>query len=457
MALEATTVDPAGRAGATAAKPRTFPAKLRIYPWAVFALAFALLLSDYMSRQVLSALFPLLKSQWALSDSRLASLNSIVALMVGLLTFPLSVLADRWGRVKSLVLMGAVWSVATLLCAVAANYHEMLGARFLVGVGEAAYGSVGIAVVLSIFAPRLRASLSGAFMAGGSYGSVVGIALGGVIAVRLGWRWSFAVMAIVGLALVGLFRLVVTERRLARHQCEDTTQVQKTQAIGTFRAPVSSLFSSPSVLCAYLGSGLQMFVAAVLLAWTPSFLNRYYGMAPDKAGLVASIFVLLVATGMICCGVVTDRVSRHHPARKWTTAIVYCLVSAVLLFVGFRLHAGTLQLALIAAGAFFSAGSSGPAVAMVGRLTHPTIRASAYGSLTMSNSLLGLALGPFVVGVLADRLGLLGALQLVPLVFAAAVAVLLAGRHCYPAGLRRLAALHQRHIALATVDPGSPR
>ena len=119
----------------------------------VFALTFGLLLSDYMSRQVLSAVFPILKAEWALSDSHLASLNSIVALMVGLLTFPLSILADRWGRVRSLVLMAVLWSVATLLCAIATSYEQMLGARFLVGVGEAAYGSVGIAVVLSVFAP----------------------------------------------------------------------------------------------------------------------------------------------------------------------------------------------------------------------------------------------------------------------------------------------------------------
>src|SRR3546814_18450455 len=90
--------------------------------------------------------------------------------MVGLLTFPLSLLADRWGRVKSLILMAVLWSVATLLCAIAQTYEQMLGARFLVGVGEAAYGSVGIAVVLSVFAPRVHAALAVAFMAGGSFG-----------------------------------------------------------------------------------------------------------------------------------------------------------------------------------------------------------------------------------------------------------------------------------------------
>jgi MFS family permease len=135
----------------TTADVSTTQKDVRAYAWVVFALTVGLLLSDYMSRQVLNAVFPMLKATWNLSDTRLGSLSSVVALMVGVLTFPLSVLADRWGRVRSIVLMAAMWSLATLGCALSTNYNKMLLARAFVGVGEAAYGSVGIAVVLSIF------------------------------------------------------------------------------------------------------------------------------------------------------------------------------------------------------------------------------------------------------------------------------------------------------------------
>jgi len=84
------------------------------YAWGVCALTVGLLLSDYVSRQVLNAVFPFIKTAWNLSDTKLGSLSSVVALMVGVLTFPLSVLADRWGRVKSIALMSALWSLATL-------------------------------------------------------------------------------------------------------------------------------------------------------------------------------------------------------------------------------------------------------------------------------------------------------------------------------------------------------
>ena len=180
--------------------------------WLVFAVSFGLLLSDYMSRQVLAAVFPLLKAEWGLADGQLGALAGVVALMVGLLTFPLSLLADRIGRVRSVAAMAAIWSLATLACGLATNFHQMLAARFFVGVGEAAYGSVGLAVVFTYFPRSLRATITGAFMAGGVFGSFLGMALGGVVAGALGWRWSFAAMALIGLLLALAYPPVVKER-----------------------------------------------------------------------------------------------------------------------------------------------------------------------------------------------------------------------------------------------------
>lgn len=437
MGMHAATASPTDLAGA--------PAVSRGYAWLVFALIFALLLSDYMSRQVLNAVFPVLKAEWGLSDTQLGSLSGVVALMVGILAFPISLVADRWGRVKSLAIMAFLWSLATLACGLSAHYGQMLAARFLVGVGEAAYGSVGLAVVLSMFPAHLRASLTGAFTSGGMFGSVLGMALGGVVAAHFGWRWAFGAMALFGLAVVAAYALVVRERKVA----PPAQTWPGGPAAGVlrirFRTLLPGLFSAKSVVCAYVGSGLQLFIIGAILAWLPSYMNRYYAMALDKASVTAAVFVLLSGVGMIVCGIATDRFSRTSPPRKIVMALLYSGSSLVLLFVGFRLAPGTAQLVLLGAGVFVAAGTFAPAGAMVANLTHPSIHATAFATLTLANNLLGLAPGPIVTGMLADKLGLLGALQIIPLVsIGATVAFLIARRH-YFADLGRV------------VDPREPR
>jgi MFS family permease len=399
----------------------------RTYAWVVFAVCFGLLISDYMSRQVLNAVFPLLKAEWALSDARLGLLSGIVALMVGLLTFPLSLLADRWGRVRSLALMAGLWSLATLGCGLAQDYGQMFVARFLVGVGEAAYGSVGIAVVLSVFPRHLRATLAGAFMAGGMFGSVLGMALGGAIAAQVGWRWAFVGMAAFGMVLAAICPLVVRETPVAK-------------CVGFRRTPLKTLFTGRALCATYVASGLQLFTGGACIVWMPSFLSRYYGMGADRAGASAALVVLASGAGMILCGMLSDRLSRAAHARKAGLAAAYGLGSALLLGLAFALPHGAGQLALIGMGMFFAAGASGPAGAIVADLTPAVIHGTAFATLTLANNLVGLAPGPFVTGVLADRFGLAGAFQVLPLASLVSAAVFVYVRRHYAADAARLAA-----------------
>ncbi len=415
----------------------------RTYAWIVFALTFGLLISDYMSRQVLNAVFPLLKAEWALSDARMGLLSGIVALMVGLLTFPLSLAADRWGRVRSLTLMAVLWSLATLACGFAKNFEQMFLARLFVGIGEAAYGSVGIAVLLSVFPARLRATVTGAFMAGGMFGSVLGMAAGGVLAEHFGWRWSFAGMAIFGLALAALYPLIVRESRIAaagNHEQSARRSEGAPPPNASFKSPLATVFATRSVISAYVGSGLQLFIGASLIAWMPSYLNRYYGMGADKAGVVSAAFVLCGGAGMIFWGFISDRFGKHSPPRKLSLAIALCLTCFVLLSAGFHQPPGALQLVTIALGMFVAAGTAGPAGAMVANLTHFAIHGTAFATLTLANNLLGIAPGPFVTGALADRLGLQGALQVIPCISLAAALAFLIGKRYYARDLERVRA-----------------
>jgi hypothetical protein len=121
----------------------------------------------------------------------------------------------------------------------------------------------------------------------------------------------------------------------------------------------------------------------------------------------------------------------------WTVAIAYCLASFTLLTIAFQLEAGWLQLVMLGAGMLLAAGTTGPTGAMVANLTSWPVHATAFAILTLANNILGLAPGPFLTGILADRIGLLGALQLVPLASLVATAAFVIGKRHYVDDLRR--------------------
>jgi MFS family permease len=81
----------------------------------------------------------------------------------------------------------------------------LLGARSVVGLGEAAYGTVGAALLASLFPMRMRSTVLGAFLAAAMMGSVLGVMLGGFIADRWGWQAGFGAVGIPGLFLCFAF------------------------------------------------------------------------------------------------------------------------------------------------------------------------------------------------------------------------------------------------------------
>jgi MFS family permease len=362
--------------------------------------------------------FPLLKAQWSLSDGQLGLLSGVVAAAVGLLTFPISLLADRLGRVKSIFVMAVLWSIATLFCGLARNYHELLAARLLVGIGEAAYGSVGIAVIISVFPERLRATLTGAFMAAGLAGQVLGVAVGGAVAAAHGWRVAFVAIGIAGLLIAIVYPLLIRESRLGIAKDSLGQRLKLSD--------LKSLFSGAGLNCAYIGSGLQLFIAAALPAWLSTFFVRYYALPLNRATSLAALFLAIGGAGMIVCGVLSDRLIRSTQHTALLSAF-YCLGCALAMTMAFMLPPGSAQLILLGIGMFLAAATAGPAGAMVASRTPAALHGTAFAVLTLANNAFGLAPAPIVTGWLADRIGLFGALQWLPFASLAAAAVFVVG------------------------------
>ena len=89
---------------------RTAPA------WFAYAMTISLMIFDYVDRQVIVTIFPHLKEEWGLSDNQLGLLVSIVSVTVAIFGIPAALVADRYSRVKSIVAMAVVWSLASISC-----------------------------------------------------------------------------------------------------------------------------------------------------------------------------------------------------------------------------------------------------------------------------------------------------------------------------------------------------
>jgi MFS family permease len=393
-----------------------------LYAWAVFALTFGLMLSDYMSRQVITPIFPLLKHDWSLSDTQLGALVSVVAAIVGVASIPVALLADRWGRVKSITAMASLWVLATIACGLSGGYGQLLSARAMVGIGEAGYSSAGSAILIHVFPQQRRAMVLGAFQAAGVFGTLIGVVAGGVIATHFGWRHAFVMVGAVGLLLVAAYPLVVRDY----HTVSLGTAVPRMRLGGLARA----LVASRTAVYTYFGAGFGWFILGVTNAWIPSYMNRYYGLAPDKAAVHAAIVVLTAGIGMVVCGWSVDRFAARDIRNRLRVPALFAAITSVLLVFAFALPPGPVQYALLLAGVFIAGCHAGVVIAVVADVTHPGLRATAIATIVLVTNFIGFAPGPIIVGALSDAYGLKFALGVAPLMsLFAAACFLLASRH----------------------------
>jgi MFS family permease len=412
--------------------------------WFAFAMTVGLMIFDYVDRQVIVSLFPYLKKEWELSDTQLGALASVVSFTVAIAGIPVALIADRFSRVKSIVVMAAAWSLATISCMFTGSYAQLLAARSVVGLGEAGYGSVGAGLIASHFPSRMRGALMAGFFASASVGSVLGVMLGGIIAAHWGWKAAFGVVGFPGLVLALAYWFVRDYRTVElTPRLEAATRSTRAAALHIVRV----LARSRTMLWMCIGAPAQVIVISAVWSWLPSYLNRVHGVLPKDAGVQASLVVLCGAIGSIVWGTWVDRAGRKRPGAKLQMVALLCLATMLVLsaafgapLLGIALAANT-QFALIALGGFLMTCTVGPAAAIVIDVTHPGVRSTGASVLSLFQNLFGLALGPVIAGALSDALGLATALAIMPAFGIVAIAAMLMASRTYAADMFGASAL----------------
>ena len=362
----------------------------------VLALLLIAYIFNFLDRQIVGILGPSIQAELHLSNAEFGAIGGTAfALLYAVLGIPLAYLADRTSR--SAVVAGSlgVWSAFTALCGAVTGYWTLFLCRLGVGVGEAGGVAPSYALIADYFPPDHRARALAIFSLGVPIGLGGGSFIGGQLAARFGWREAFAILGIAGLALAPALRFVV--RDVAKPVSASTSSPLLTVFPMLARNPAFWLLAfaaSASSLCGY---GLAL--------WTPKVMMLSFGLDLVSTGnFLASLWLIGGCAGVFAGGWLADRLGSSD--RGW-----YAKLPAIAWLIsipawGLGLLAPNLWIAwpLLLVGSAVNILWLGPIVTAVQHLVPRAMRSTASASFLLINNLIGLGVGPWLMGRLSDGL-----------------------------------------------------
>jgi predicted MFS family arabinose efflux permease len=362
----------------------------------VLALLLLAYILNFLDRQMLGILAQPIKADLHLSDAQFGAIGGVAfALLYSALGIPLAYLADKTSR--SAVVAGslAVWSGFTALCGIAGRFGQLFLYRVGVGVGEAGGVAPAIALISDYFPPERRARAMAIYYLGVPIGLAGGTFIGAFIAHAVSWRAAFLVMGIAGLVLAPVLRLLVRDpvRTSGSRERAPLGQVFPILA----RKPAFWLLSFAASASSVCGYGLAL--------WTPSVMMRSFGLDLLSTGkFLASLLLVGGCVGVFAGGWLADRLGGRDrgwyaklPAIAWLLSIPAW---------GFGLFAPNLWVAwpLLLAGNAVNILWLSPVTTAVQHLVPRAMRSTAAASFLLINNLIGLGVGPWLMGRISDAL-----------------------------------------------------
>ncbi len=272
---------------------------------------------NYLDRYVVAAVLEPLGKELHLTDAQLGRLP-FVFVVVYMLAAPLfGWLADRYERPKLVAFGVLLWSLATCGAAFIHSYPALLFTRSLVGVGEAAYATLGPAILSDVIPEDERASKFTWFYLAIPVGSALGYGLGGIVAQHWGWRAAFMVAGLPGLIFAVRMTLLADPPRGAMDKTPDL------QGGLSFGQRVVVIFKNRIWVACTASYVAYTFAMGALSHWGPTLLQRKFSVSTGQAGTVfGGIAVVTGIVGTFMGGMLTDRLQhRWRDAGMWISGL----------------------------------------------------------------------------------------------------------------------------------------
>jgi predicted MFS family arabinose efflux permease len=376
-------------------------------------------LFNYIDRYVLPVLGETLRtSSLHISDTQFGFLSSGF-IIVYMLTAPFfGALGDTRSRTRLIALGIFIWSAATALGGLAWGFVSLFIARALVGVGEAAYGSISPSLLADYYPSTHRGRVFGVFYAVIPIGAALGYFLGGQMDVHFGWRSAFFVAGVPGFVLAAM---ALQLRDPPRGVHDDPAAHASRPAGGALNAYVS-LLRNRRYMVTVLGYAAYTFALGAMVVFMPKFLMRVRGLPESVVSLKFSLVLLVTGLGgSLMGGWLGDRLQRWtRQSYLWLSGIA-TLIAAPLALLALRSPDPSTYWAATTAAAALLFLSTGPINTMIVGVVPPTMRATAMAASIFAIHILGDVPSPTILGMMSDRSSLAQAVLIIP------VAILIGG------------------------------
>ncbi len=355
---------------------------------------------NFLDQQLMSILLEPVRQEFRLSDIELGLLSGIAfAALYTVLSVPAGVWAIDHSRRTLIAAAAAVWGAMTIACGFAQSFPQLILARLGVGIGEAGGLPPSQAWISDLYKPGERATALATLAAGVNLGVFLAFLVGGYVGHSYGWRVAFMVAGLPPL-LLALLLLTIKEAPREAPQPRTGAAASSLASVGT---TLRLMWADPMLRQVLIAAILAMTVGYGALAWIPSFLVRSHGFNIAQAGAYLAVVIGLGgAVGSWLGGHVSDRL-RQRDVRwsLWLVAIVF-VVARPFAMAFYALDNTALALTLFVLPAAVGAVHIGPCVAVLHDRIAPPMRPLASALFNMILTLIGLGLGPLLVGTMSQ-------------------------------------------------------
>ena len=361
---------------------------------------------SYMDRQILAILLELIRKDLLLTDTQLGILSGFAfAVFYAGLGIPVARLADRTSRKKIIVVSLALWSAMTALSGLATSFLTLLLARIGVGVGEAGSSPPSHSMIADLYAPHERASAMAIYTLGVVLGAAFGTIIGGTIGHFYGWRMAMFVVGLPGLLLAVVVWFLVIEPRRGLSDGRSVVE-QEREAMPSLGAGFTSIWRDKAARHLVIAVTLTSLIGYGHAQWGPSFIQRSLGVPLlTIAWVIAPVGAVFATVSGVVGGMLADRLAKKRGLhwQSWMVAILKTIALPFSLIFYFLDDANVAVVAYFFA-LLFASSYLGPTFALLQGLAPIRLRALWAAITLLVINLIGLGLGPTLVGRISDML-----------------------------------------------------